>query len=473
MRALLLLLILLGLPALAAETVNDVTGLNPIRVERVLAPTELQQIVAAVKNHPGPISIGGGRFSMGGQTATDGALQLDMRDFDQVLAFSAEHREIRVQTGITWREILEYVDRYDLSPQIMQSYANFTVGGSLSVNVHGRYVGEGALIGSVRSIRLVLADGSLVDASPQHNSELFHGAIGGYGGLGVIVEATLGLAENSRIARESQVMPLSQYRAWFDREVRGHSDLVLHNGILYPDRFDKVRAVSYRRTDAPLTETARLTPADRSYHLQKAGIRLTSASRTGRMLREAALDPLLFRGTQVQWRNHEASLDVRELEPIAGPDFSFVLQEYFVPPAQLERFVGELARLTGQHQANLINVSIRHAKADPGSLLAWAPQEVFALVLYYRQGSSEAERERAAAWTRDLIDAALACGGRYYLPYQIHASREQFLAAYPRAPEFFALKQRVDPAYKFRNRLWDAYLPPGADWPLVMPHRSL
>ena len=73
-----------------------------------------------------------------------------------------------------------------------------------------------------------------------------------------------------------------------------------------------------------------------------------------------------------------------------------------------------------------------------------------------------AERERAAAWTRDLIDAALACGGRYYLPYQIHASREQFLAAYPRAPEFFALKQRVDPAYKFRNRLWDAYYWPSS-----------
>ena len=87
--------------------------------------------------------------------------------------------------------------------------------------MHGRNVGEGALIGSVRSIRLVLADGSLVDASTQHNSELFHGAIGGYGGLGVIVEATLGLAENSRIARESQVMPLSQYRTWFDRGCAG------------------------------------------------------------------------------------------------------------------------------------------------------------------------------------------------------------------------------------------------------------
>ncbi|MBB1518832.1 FAD-binding protein [Aquipseudomonas guryensis] len=459
MRPFLFLLALAALPASASEIVNDVTGLNPIEVERVLAPIELQQIIDAVRQHDGPISIAGGRYSMGGQTASAGALQLDMRDFDEVLGFSAERREIRVQTGISWREILEYIDPYDLSPQIMQSYANFSVGGSLSVNVHGRYVGEGPLVGSVRALRLVLADGSLVEASPSHNHELFYGAIGGYGGLGVIVEATLGLAENSRIARESRVMPLAEYRPWFQREVQGQADLVLHNGILYPDDFDTVRAVSYRRSEQPLSETARLTPSDRSYRLQQTGIRLSGSGEAGIKLREAAIDPLLFRGAKVQWRNHEASLDVRELQPLSGPDFSYVLQEYFVPPAQLERFVGELARLTDEHQANLLNVSIRHAKADPGTLLAWAPEEVFALVLYYRQGTSTAERERAAAWTRALIDAALACGGRYYLPYQIHASREQFLAAYPRAPELFALKQRFDPGYKFRNALWDAYYP--------------
>lgn len=462
MRSLLLCLALLASAASAGVIVNDVTGLNPIEVERVLAPTELQQIIDAVRQHAGPISIGGGRYSMGGQTASAGALQLDMRDFDEVLGFSAERREIRVQTGISWREILEYIDPYDLSPQIMQSYANFTVGGSLSVNVHGRYVGEGAMIHSVRSIRLVLADGSLVEASPTQNRELFHGAIGGYGGLGVIVEATLGLVDNSRIARESQVMPLADYRAWFQREVQGQGDLLLHNGILYPDDFDTVRAVSYRRSELPLSEPARLTPSERSYRLQQTGIRLSS-NEAGIKLREAAIDPLLFRGAKVQWRNHEASLDLRELQPISGPDFSYVLQEYFVPPAQLERFVGELARLTDEHQAQLINISIRHAKADPNTLLTWAPEEVFALVLYYRQGSNAAERAKAAAWTRALIDAALACGGRYYLPYQIHASREQFLAAYPRAPEFFALKQRFDPGYKFRNALWDAYYP--ATWP--------
>lgn len=458
MRRLLLCLCVLSLGVAAREVVNDVTGLNPVAVERVIVPRSEQEVIDALRNHAGPISIGGGRYSMGGQTATDGALQLDMRGLDQILAFSAERREIRVQSGITWRALLEYIDPYDLSPQIMQSYANFTVGGSLSVNVHGRYVGEGPIVGSVRAIRVVLADGSVVDASPTHNIALFHGAIGGYGGLGVIVEATLGLVENTRIARKSQVMPLQEYRPWFYREVASQADLVMHNGILYPDDFSTVRAVSYRRTDAALTEVERLIPTQQGSHLQRAGIRL-SGSPSGIKLRETTLDPLLFRNPKVQWRNREASLDVSELEPISGPGFSYVLQEYFVPPAQLERFIGELGRLTHQHQATLINVSIRHAKADPDTLLSWAPEEVFALVLYYRQGSSDIERQKAAAWTRDLIAAALRCGGRHYLPYQIHASREQFLQAYPRAPEYFVLKRQLDPTYKFRNRLWDAYYP--------------
>ena len=254
-------------------------------------------------------------------------------------------------------------------------------------------------------------------------------------------------------------MALQEYRPWFYREVASQADLVMHNGILYPDDFSTIRAVSYRRTEAALTEPDRLSPLQQGSHLQRAGIRLSGWS-SGIKLREATLDPLLFRSPKVQWRNHEASLDVSELEPISGADFSYVLQEYFVPPAQLERFVGELARLTHQHQATLINVSIRHAKADPHTLLSWAPEGVFALVLYYRQGSSPLERERAAAWARDLIAAALRCGGRHYLPYQIHASREQFLQGYPRAAEYFALKRQVDPSNRFRNRLWDAYYQP-------------
>ncbi len=118
-----------------------------------------------------------------------------------------------------------------------------------------------------------------------------------------------------------------------------------------------------------------------------------------------------------------------------------------------------------RHHVNVINVSIRHANADPGTLLAWARSEVFAFVIYYKQGTNAAAREKVGIWTRELVDAVLSVDGTYYLPYQIHATREQFLRAYPRAPEFFALKRRLDPTNKFRNKLWDAYYqaPPGVE----------
>lgn len=458
MRIVLILTLLLCQAAHAVETVNDVTGMNPIEVAQVLAPTDLQQIVEAVRGHEGPIAIGGGRYSMGGQTATEQALQIDMRRFNRVLEFSPTRREIRVQAGITWREVLEYIDPHGLSPQIMQSYANFTVGGALSVNAHGRYVGQGPLVLGVRSLRLVLADGQVVEASPTHNSELFHGAIGGYGGLGVIVEATLPLVENSKLVRQTQVMPLSEYPQFFANQVRENPDMVMHNGILYTDDYDSVRAVSFLRTDAPLTIEERLVPGDRDYKAMRTALAMASSS-SGAKMRESLVDPLLLERPQVQWRNHEASLDVRELQPISGPNYSYVLQEYFVPEAQLESFVAGMKGVLKTHKVKIANISIRHAKADPGTLLAWAREDTFALVLYYRQGVSPSARAAVADWTRQLIDLAIAHQGSYYLPYQIHASRDQFLAAYPRAEEFFTLKKRVDPTNKFRNKLWDAYYP--------------
>ena len=187
--------------------VNDITKLNPIKVARVMKPKTSAEISNAVRTSEGYISIGGGRYSMGGQTAYEDSLHLDMRGFNRVLAFDKKEKTITVQTGLTWRDLQEYIDPHNLSVRIMQTYANFTIGGSLSVNVHGRYMGEGPLIRSVQSIKIILANGEEKVANRNVNSELFYSAIGGYGGIGVITEATLSLTDNVKIERKTT--PLS------------------------------------------------------------------------------------------------------------------------------------------------------------------------------------------------------------------------------------------------------------------------
>ena len=447
------------IPQVSPLVVNDVTQLNPIRVDEVITPTTTEEIVAAVKQHAGPISIGGARHSMGGQTATDGALFIDMRRFDHILAFSPTDKTITVQAGTRWRQIQEHIDPANLSVKIMQSYANFTVGGSLSVNAHGRYVGLGPLILSVRSLNVVLADGSIVAASPAQNAEIFYGVIGGYGGLGVIVEATFDLTDNVKIKRHAQLMPVAEYQRFFFDHVRGDSQAVFHNADLYPPDYTTANAVTYSITNEPLTIDDRLMPMDQSYRLERFGLWVASEWPIGQSLRRTATDAYLG-GESVSWRNYEASFDTAQLEPASRESSTYVLEEYFVPVDRFDDFVTRLRDVFRRHDVNVINVSVRHAKPDPGSLLAWARTEVFAFVIYYKQGTSEAARSEVGVWTRELIDAALNDGGSYYLPYQLHATEEQFRRAYPRAPEFLALKQRLDPTNKFRSKLLDKYLHP-------------
>jgi FAD/FMN-containing dehydrogenase len=108
--------------------VNDVTGLNPIPVFAVATPTTVEEVQDALRRTRGPVSIGGGRYSMGGQTASPNSLHLDMRQMDKVVRFSPEEKTIRVQAGATWSDLQRFLDPHGLSVKIMQTYSNFTVG---------------------------------------------------------------------------------------------------------------------------------------------------------------------------------------------------------------------------------------------------------------------------------------------------------------------------------------------------------
>lgn len=449
-------------PDQGGVVVNDVTQLNPVRVRAIATPTTVEEVQDAVRRAEGAISVGGGHFSMGGQTASPGSLHLDMRRLNGVLAFHPQQRTIRVQAGIRWCDIQRFVDPHDLAVSIMQTYANFTVGGSLSVNVHGRYIGQGPLILSVRAIRMVLADGSLVEATPRSNSEIFYGAIGGYGGLGVIVEAELELAHNSRVAREDVCLPTRDYAHYFRDNVRSSGNAVFHNADLYPPRYDQARAVTWRETKKAVTVPHRLQPVRTSYPLQCYFLWAFTETFSGKWRRQNIIDPLLYVSRPVHWRNYEAGYDVAELEPASRALRTYVLQEYFVPVGRFDEFVPKMAEILGRHRVNSVNVSVRHAFSDPGSLLAWAREEVFAFVLYYKQRTRDSARLRVGVWTRELIDVAVSCGGTYYLPYQPHATPEQFRLAYPRAERMFDLKGRLDPEFRWRNVLWDTYYAPAA-----------
>lgn len=437
--------------------VADVTELYPVQTKGIIVPHSIEEIVEAVKESD-HVSIGGGRNSMGGQTASNRAVQIDMREFNKILSLSTTTKEITVQAGVRWRDIQDYIDPHNLSVKIMQTYSNFTVGGSLSVNVHGRYVGLGPIILSVKGFTIVLADGTTLYVTPEEHADIFYSAIGGMGGIGVITDVTLSLADNVNVERAPVLLTTEEYYDFFKKNVRDDKKVIFHNGDMYPPDFERIRAVSWTETDKSPTSVDRMIPRGQDYWKERIAWIVMSEWPKGRWIREYIIDPLLYRGSQpVHTRNYEASYDVAELEPKTRDKSSYVLQEYFVPVEKFDEWVPKMKKVFNDNDVNVINVSIRHALPDLGAKLAWARTESFAFVVYYKQGTGDKDRAHVAKWTREMIDQVISVNGAYYLPYQPHATDDQFHKAYPHAVDYFEIKKQYDPTDKLTNTLWDKY----------------
>ncbi len=446
-------LLALGSPrARACEPVSDFSGLETVCMDQVVVPGCTDAVSHAVRRWPGQIAIGGARYSLGGQVAVAGGLHLDMRGMAGIVWLSPELRRVRVQAGLRWRDLQEVIDPFNLSVRTMQSYANFTVGGSVGVNVHGRYVGHGAIGESVLGLQLVLADGQVIEARRDQNTELFRAALGGFGAVGVITEVELALDVNSVIERQVSRVALADYPDFFDDLLRDPT-VLMHNADLIAPDFDRPVAVTWRTTDKPPSEPRRLTPRDLSYGFEKAALWAVSEWPE---LRPPLIERVLG-SPRVVWRNHEASLDVTALDLAHRRFHTHVLQEYFIPMRNFQAYSRALVAQIRQAQG-IVNVSIRQAPPDPWALLPWAREPVFSFVIFVKEATDAAGQAMAGDRTRAWIELALAHEGRHYLPYRLHATQAQFDRAYPEAAALRTLKKAVDSTRKFTNQLWERYL---------------
>ena len=441
------------------KRVNDITTLNEVQVGKIINPTSNDEIKKAIQATTGPISIGGGKFSMGGQTSFENSLHLDMRSFNKVIAIDENKRQVRVQSGITWRNLQLYIDKYDLSVKIMQTYANFTVGGSISVNCHGRYIGHGPIVSSVVELQLITANGELIICNREENSDLFFAAIGGYGGIGVIAEVTLQLVENKKVKRQTNRVTVEDYNQFFESKIKSDSNVVFQNGNLFPPEYNTVNNVSWIVTEDKLTDTTRVIPEDYNYWLEPILVEIVSWGNLGKWLRQAFIEDWVLSEEKVVMRNNEASYDVKELEPSSRKYNTYVLQEYFIPVNNLKSFIPKMKRIYEKHNVNIINVSIRHAYPDTNTYLSWAEEEVFAFVVYYKQGVDQKAKEIVRDWTVEMTEAIINENGKWYLPYQPHATVKQFEQAYTKSNKYFEIKNSIDSTHRFTNHLLDKYNP--------------
>jgi decaprenylphospho-beta-D-ribofuranose 2-oxidase len=110
---------------------------------------------------------------------------------------------VRVGAGVSIDDLLRVLVPEGFFVPVTPGTRFVTIGGAIASDIHGKnHHAEGSFGDHVRSITMVLADGSTVVVGPDDDAELFWATVGGMGLTGAIVEATLAVLpiETSRMS---------------------------------------------------------------------------------------------------------------------------------------------------------------------------------------------------------------------------------------------------------------------------------
>jgi FAD/FMN-containing dehydrogenase len=452
--------------------VNDVhSQLNRTRVRELLRPRsreELAEIVRSASRRGLPISVSGCRHSMGGQQFATDSLCIDTRALDRVISFDQERGLIEAEAGIQWPKFIHtYLDaQADRANQwgIAQKQTGadtFTLGGSLSSNVHGRGLAMEPLISNIESFTLINPDGESIRCSRDENTELFRVAIGGYGLFGLIDTVTLQLVPRQKLRRVVEIIRADDLPKRFEDRIAQkflYGDFQFSVNEKSPDFLQRGVFSCYQPIDErePIVAKKELRDDDWLDLL-----RLAYTDREKAFKRYS--DYYLSTNGQTYWSDtnqlnaYLPNYAQKIRDKIGGDESSLVISEIYVPRPDLPDFLTQAADLLRSNRTIVIYGTVRLIEKDDESFLAWAKQSYACIIFNLLTLHTPAGVEASARSFRGLIDLAIARGGSYYLTYHKFAKPEQVMACYPQFKQFLDLKRKYDPAERFQSDWYRYY----------------
>ena len=169
---------------------------------------------------------------MGGQSLFPGGIQINMLPYHHLELDESENLLSVQASGLLWSDVIPFLDNRGRSVAVMQSNSSFSVGGSLSVNCHGWQSEKPPIASTVKSFRLMLADGSIVRCSRDENAELFGLALGGYGLFGIILDADFFVVPNERYRLQQYVTKSPEFIRTWDEHLHDKPDVQMAMGRL-------------------------------------------------------------------------------------------------------------------------------------------------------------------------------------------------------------------------------------------------
>jgi decaprenylphospho-beta-D-ribofuranose 2-oxidase len=408
-------------------------------------------------------------FRSGGLSFDSQSLNQDMvislARLDKIVGVDVDKKQITVQPGARWGEIVEKLLPLGLTPFVVVTSAQATAGGTLSGNCLSRcsplYGKEGK---HIERFRFLKVGGEEVECSRTENPELFHSVIGGFGYLGVVTEITYNLLE---IGSRSQVATVIEKFDDFAPLLEALSEAT-HN----PGEWNAVYGVAFfsGRKNRGLVLKSRYTATKKLKQLAiyrpltplrvpvEWLIRITSINNlVWNLFFRFSLKPDTtyvnkLPGYAFFVDGNRVSAEIAEK---VGLNLPTIQQTFIIPEDGALKFLEEAAAQLRRNRLSPNLFDILYVQADDFLMSSNNGLAGFAISIAF-QHLTLRKMSVLDAVLRDLSDVCAELGGRVYLVKNVHASHDQLAGMYgENMAQFRALKGELDPDGVLKNGFYD------------------
>jgi xylitol oxidase len=401
-------------------------------IHRPSTVDELRTVVA----RSGKVRALGTRHSFSELADTPDAL-VDIGGLPAEVELDSTAGTARVAAGLRYAEVAARLDKQGFALHNLGSLPHISVAGACATATHGSGVGNGALSSAVVGLDLMTADG---DTTSLRDGDL-DGAVVNLGSLGIVTALTLAVQpayEMSQVVYER--LPLDVLAEHFAEVVGAAYSVSLFTSWRDP-AIDQVWVK--RRLDRPAP-----TVPDEPW--------FTATPATGPRHPVPGIDPVNCTeqlGVPGPWQQRLPHFRP-EFTPSAGEELQ---TEFMVARSDAVDALRALDAIRDRIHPVLQISEIRTIAADDRWLSPAYQRDTIAIHFTWIADVA------AVLPAIEAVQTALA-------PYEPRAHwakvftipPAELLPRYPRVPDFLALRDRYDPAGKFRNPFTDRYLsPPG------------
>jgi L-gulono-1,4-lactone dehydrogenase len=411
----------------------------PARIARPTSEDELVELVKDAASRDQRVKAVGAGHSFTSIACTDGVL-VDLSGYGRVLDDDAATGRVTVEAGIPLHRLSDELDRRGLALENMGDIDQQSISGATQTATHGTGLRFRNLSSQVMGMRLVTADGSVLDLSGEREPDTFKAAQVGLGALGLVSTVTLQCVPAFRLHAIEQAVPVDDVLADLDALVEDND----HYEFYWVPHTRWALTKRNRRTDEPVRPRGRAREWWNDMFLQNYAF--GALCRVGR--RWPSLIPRLAK--IIPSTGTVDHIDRSDRVFTSPRKVRFWEMEYAVPREALPEALNRVRRLVDEIGMHIsFPVEVRVVRGDDLWLSTAHGRETGYIAVHVYRGTPY---DAYFSGVERIMDSY---GGRPHWGKLHFQTAETLAERYPRWDDFQRVRARLDPDQRFANPYLD------------------